>query len=119
MQRPVELPALPRPSCLKWLRVVGFSRATTVSLLRAHAASLDELWLEVDSEPGGEWPEGCDDLDALLNQCGLRLTGLVLWRRDVCRRSSSCRAQLEAVRRVLPGCTVQCDKCDDVPREDF
>ena len=113
-QRPVELPALPWPSCLKWLRVQYLPRATTVSLLRAHATSLDVLWLQVYSEPRGKWPYGCADLDALLGQCGLRLTRLVLWR-FLEPHGSSCRAQREAARRVLPGCTVQCDNCNRVP----
>ncbi|XP_034231496.1 uncharacterized protein LOC117639729 [Thrips palmi] len=119
----VQLPALAQPSSLQWLNVHGLSRASTQSLLRAHAASLDELWLLVGVGTGvtgvdddgpfqyrPEWP-GCRDLDAFLEQCGLRLSRLVL-NRECPRGCRDCPAQAEAARRVLPGCTVECASCD-------
>ncbi|XP_034239406.1 uncharacterized protein LOC117644241 [Thrips palmi] len=117
--QPPALPALPRGG-LKWLRVVGLPRATLVSLLQAHSASLDVLWLHVGTPGGGRWPVGCDDLDALLGQCGLRVSRVVLWRGHFASHfESDCPAQVSAVRRVLPAATVQCEKCDEVKWEKF
>ncbi|XP_034234001.1 uncharacterized protein LOC117641017 [Thrips palmi] len=87
------LPALPQPSSLQWLRVFGLPSATTQSLLRAHAASLDVLWLGMGAAPGADWPDGCSDLDALLGPCGLRLSRLVLLRSHGPEGEAACRAQ--------------------------
>ncbi|XP_034240733.1 uncharacterized protein LOC117644978 isoform X2 [Thrips palmi] len=108
--QPPALPALPR-GVLKWLRVLGLPRATLASLLRAHSASLETLWLYVGTPGAGPWPVGCDDLDALLGQCGLRVSRVVLGRWFASHSESACRAQVSAVRRVLPAATVQCDMC--------
>lgn len=118
--RPPVLPALPAGAVgrLQLLRVHGLPRATLASLLQAHSATLDEVWLRVGTPGGGDWPKECGDLHALLGQCGLRDARLVLqrWYRPC---PSDCRAQLAAVRRVLPSCTVQCLECDKVAFEDF
>ncbi|XP_034243517.1 uncharacterized protein LOC117646580 [Thrips palmi] len=116
--QPPSLPALPR-SALKWLRVAGLPRPALASLLRAHSASLEELWLHVGTPGGGQWPRGCDDLDALLGQCGLRVSRVVLWRGYVTHSPSACTAQVSAVRRVLPAATVQCYECEEVAWEAF
>lgn len=116
LTQPPALPALPQGS-LQRLRVVGLPRTTLLSLLRAHAATLDVLWLCVGIPGGGPWPLGCDDLDALLSQCGLCVSRVVLLRPR--RDSYACATQVAAVRRVLPCATVQCNACDGVPNEDF
>lgn len=109
-----ELPPLATPSGLQWLRVDGFPRATLLSLLRAHGASLRKLTLSV-SEPGVlAWPNSCNDLDTLLAGCGLVRLELLVLRRLNIHTEAGCRFQREAVRRVLPAATVLCKECDVV-----
>lgn len=119
----VVLPALPQPSRLTWLRVGGLPRATTESLLGAHWTSLDVLWLYLGTDRAAEWPGGCDagELGAVLRHCGPRLSRLVLGRpvRHEDGDEAVCLAQVATARRVLPGCTVQCAKCDRVYIEQF
>ncbi|XP_034250930.1 uncharacterized protein LOC117651224 [Thrips palmi] len=115
---PPLVPALPGGG-LRRLRVYKLPRATLISLLQAHSASLEVLWMSIGTPGDGQWPRVCDDLDALLRECGLRVYRIVLWRVDVDHSESACRAQVSAVRRVLPGAKVQCEKCDEVELEKF
>lgn len=117
-QYPGVLPALPQPSSLRWLGVNGLPRVTVESLLRAHGAALEELWLLVGTPGRAAWPKECRDLDALLAGCGVRAQRLVLRRYWVSHEAAACRAQLAAVRRVLPAALVQCSMCDKVPLEE-
>ncbi|XP_034240384.1 uncharacterized protein LOC117644848 [Thrips palmi] len=115
--RPPVLPDLPQAS-LKWLRAVGLPRPTLVSLLRAHSASLDDLWLQVGTPGGGKWPWACNDLEALLVQSGLHSSRIVLVRLYVTHSTADCPAQVAAVRAAL-GSTVQCTECHKVKWERF
>ncbi|XP_034240910.1 uncharacterized protein LOC117645102 [Thrips palmi] len=115
-EAPPVLPALPHRSSLQWLRVGGLPLATTRSLLLAHGPALEVLWLDMGAVPGGEWPEGCSDLAALLAPCAA-LARLVFRRYDHDR--GACRDQLTVARAALPACTVQCQQCDRVAYEDF
>ncbi|XP_034234106.1 uncharacterized protein LOC117641103 [Thrips palmi] len=117
-QYPGALPALPQPSSLQWLGLNGLPRGTVESLLRAHGAALDELWLLVGTPGGAEWPKECRDLHGLLGRCGVRAARLVLRRYWVSHEKAACRKQLDAVRRALPATLVQCSMCDKVPLED-
>ncbi|XP_034233003.1 uncharacterized protein LOC117640561 [Thrips palmi] len=114
--QPPVLPALQRAT-LKWLRVWTLPRPTLTSLLRAHSASLEVLWLRVGTSEGGDWPHRGKDLDALL--CGLRVSRVVLWRYGMSHLSAPCQRQLAAVRRLLPAASVRCMDCDNVLWEAF
>lgn len=116
--QPPELPALPLPSKLKWLRVSGLPRATLVSLLRAHNEALEELWIDIDTPFSWTWPEYSNDLDVLLDQCGLRVRHVVLGR-DGDHSKKCCEAQVAAVRGVLPQAIVSCEMCHGVPARDM
>ncbi|XP_034231849.1 uncharacterized protein LOC117639912 isoform X2 [Thrips palmi] len=114
---PPVLPALFEPSTVRWLHVGGLPRATTLSLLRAHHASLKVLWLDVGLEPAAEWPFGCSDLVDFVRQCGLDIRELVIGREWLDRYGirhdrTKCRAQLQLLERSLPDCLVSCDDCD-------
>ena len=62
---------------LVWLRVGIYPLSTALSLIRAHAATLEELQLVA----GCENPYGCPDLPAQLVGCGFaKLQRLVLLR---------------------------------------
>lgn len=122
--QPPVLPALSQGHTgLQWLRVKGLPRATTLSLLRAHSHSLEDLQLVVGTTFDGEWPQsGCSDLHSLLQQCGLRvLRRLVMWyaNPDVTHEAAPCRQQRGRMRRVLPGAKVLCNVCDRLPGDPF
>ncbi|XP_034243128.1 uncharacterized protein LOC117646356, partial [Thrips palmi] len=116
------LPALQHSGGLKWLRVQAIPPRTLVSLLRAHSASLDELWLHVSAPRLPEdplkalLPSKWDDLAGLLAHCGLRVSRLVLWR-DY--HMPTCPEQVSPLRRLLPDTLVQCNTCDSVAWETF
>lgn len=119
--RPPVLPALPRACSYKWLRVCNAPRPTLESLLQAHSAALDVLWLQAGT-PGdgdGHFPNYFNDMDALLDHCGVRAARVLLWRSQSKHDLADCAVQVSAVRRVLPAATVQCCSCDEVPFEDF
>lgn len=116
--------AAPRHSAsLKWLRVCWLAEAPTWSLLKGHAASLEEVELRFATEPVSEreWPYSCcpDLLETQLRQCDpRRLQRLVLWRPLQCH-FTTCRAQLDAARRALQGCSVKCAQCAELAYSDF
>ncbi|XP_026290056.2 uncharacterized protein LOC113214794 [Frankliniella occidentalis] len=118
--QPPVLPALPPGHAgLQWLSVRGLPRATTQSLLRAHAHSLEELTLTVGTPGDKDWPWSCCDLHSLLKQCGLRaLWRIVLRRGKKTHRKTPCNEQRDRLRRVLPRTEVLCSSCDGVEDED-
>lgn len=107
---PPELPAPPRPSSVRFIRIMDLPRTTTQCLLKAHAASLETVELTLGADRTSEWPIGCSDLDELLSPCGLHISELQLERYDCGAQHdhSGCSAQKAAVRRVLPECHVYC-----------
>ncbi|KAK3931588.1 F-box DNA helicase 1 [Frankliniella fusca] len=111
---PPELGPLPEGhDGLRWLRAWSLPRGTLQSLLRAHAATLEELEMWVGSPGKKEWPFSCSDLHYLLGQCGLqRLRKLLLWRGNCSH--SKCKEQLAALSQALPGTEIMCDKCHGV-----
>ncbi|XP_026289371.2 uncharacterized protein LOC113214277 [Frankliniella occidentalis] len=124
-QPPVQVSALPPGHAgLQWLSMGVLPRATTLSLLQAHGATLGELELWVGTAgsckfPG--WPDSCDDLHSLLQQSGgLRaLRRLVLRRYTRCSHEpAACRQQRAEVLEVLPGVEVLCSECDHVEQEE-
>ncbi|XP_026290002.2 uncharacterized protein LOC113214754 [Frankliniella occidentalis] len=114
--QPPELPTLPPGrDGLQWLSVGTLPRATTQSLLKAHAGTLEELQLYVGTPGIKEWPDTCGDLHSLLQQSGLQaLRRLVLRRWGCSHKPVTCSEQRAEVRRVLPGAEVLCSECDPV-----
>lgn len=117
--QPLVLPPLSTPSSLQWLRVYCKPWATLQSLLRAHAASLRTLVLYVGKLGHQDLRYSCRNLHALLGDCGLvALTKLQLVRVGH-HQKSGCNQQTQAIRRVLPRATVQCDECEEFGIEEF
>lgn len=74
--------------------------STVLSLVRAHAATLDTLTVHCDSEPGGSW--AFPGLAAGLQQCALpELRRLVLGRRNPSCKHLGCSEQVQALRESL------------------
>lgn len=118
LDTPVMPPRDP-PGGLEWLAASDLHRASLLALLRAHGHTLRQLrlWRSHGTPGYMQWPDSWSDLPVLLEQSGLRaLERLVLWRCGSPTRDE-CRQQLAAVRRVLPGTTVQCRECDNLPWE--
>lgn len=134
---PVALPeVLPggRGSRLRTLRLTDgwtLPRETLQAVLRAHGPALRALELRVGTPGDREWPWCCGNLQATLARCGLSgLQRLLLVRgaagssagvgRNVAWHwEAACKAQMDAVRRVLPTTAVLCATCDEVDLEDF
>lgn len=118
----VEVPDFdftPAPShCgLKQLEVHVKSLSTVVSLVRANAATLQELQVRCSSRSTGEW--SCPDLPGKLQRSSLvALHRLVLSRRDPPSRDdhgpTSCGEQLADLRaRLGADVVVECSECSD------
>lgn len=116
-----EVPTSPH-SHLRWLRVYGLCRATTQSLLRAHADALEEVELRVGTPTTKHqgWPWSCSDLHYMLRDCNLQaLRRLVLKRLNCTHTPAACNKQCSVVEMELPKAKVLCSMCDDVEEEDF
>lgn len=102
---------------LQWLRVGVYPLSTALSLLRAHATTLEELQLVAASQE----PYGCPDLHLQLASCGLgALKRLLLVRATVdgklCRHDQvSCKEQKlkvwDALLETGVTATVTCSEC--------
>lgn len=107
-------------SGLRWLRA-RLPRKALESLLRANAKTLLELHTDVGTPRGPDpqcrpfevrWPLSCEDLDAMLVNCGMvSLRRLVLSRGGNHHTRASCAEQARAVRRALPGVIFECEFC--------
>ena len=110
----------PAAGGLEWLRLGLYPLSSALALVRANAASLQELHLLAASEE----PYGCPDLHLQLASCGLRaLTKLHLLRGSAdgrwCRHGkASCTRQKmqiwDALLETGVAATVTCSLCDKV-----
>ncbi|XP_034246553.1 uncharacterized protein LOC117648254 [Thrips palmi] len=126
----VVFPPLPAGHCgLQWLYVSLRPASTVLSLAKAHAATLQELWILCASE--GEDPWHFKDLAEGLRQCGLvALRRVVLVRgpapnKNLPHAAESCQRQKQAVWDKLLArdpvkpvriVEVQCEECDKCPQ---
>ncbi|XP_026285406.1 uncharacterized protein LOC113211297 [Frankliniella occidentalis] len=103
---------------LRWLRVAvnNYHKPTMLSLIRAHASSLQELQVYCTIDDDEE--DGCfyfPDLGRELSACGLlHLRRLVLVRQnnDLCTNIAGCVMQRQNVRASMPAFVeVVCDEC--------
>lgn len=119
-KKPPVLPALPSSHTgLEWLCVQDLPRETTLSLLRAHGATLRTLSLFVGTGRGhSAWPETCKNLADFLRCCQLKvLDRLILVRPpDYSHTERTCTQQVEDAEGVL-GNNVQisCSICNPTP----
>lgn len=100
----MQFPPLPPGHCgLRWLRFEGqgpIAHASMLSLVRAHAATLEELVVGNDDSRR----RSSEDPAALADQleaCGLGKLRLLQLKRERDCEADRCGAQLEALRRVF------------------
>ncbi|XP_034245929.1 uncharacterized protein LOC117647993 [Thrips palmi] len=97
---------------LQYLKVATRSLPTIVSLVRAHAATLEELEVHGASRPGPCFHKG---LPSKLHACGLlALRRFTLRRNEHQHESTSCSLQLSFCRGLFgPTVEVRCTECNE------
>ncbi|XP_034244585.1 uncharacterized protein LOC117647141 [Thrips palmi] len=122
---------LPARHCgLRFLRVGHMPKKSTLSLIRTHRKTLEELWMSVGSgsspgstgmSEGDGWPENCLDLHEKLGRYAAEgpLKRLVLFRWLYAHDGTACLVQIHALRQALPGVDVLCRECDKISFSDF
>ncbi|XP_026276780.1 uncharacterized protein LOC113205394 [Frankliniella occidentalis] len=110
---------------LQWVDIFDIPQATTLSLLRAHRRTLQEVTLHVGTpapsavgwgwrHQDDRWPDTCSRLHLQLSACSLQaLQSLFLDRYGRSHPLPACAAQLADLRGALPGVTVTCLQCEE------
>ncbi|XP_034246013.1 uncharacterized protein LOC117648014 isoform X2 [Thrips palmi] len=125
----VAFPPLPAGHCgLQWLQICLRPASTVLSLAKAHAATLQELWILCASEGKDLWH--FKDLAEGLRQCGLvALRRVVLLRgpapdypaENLPHAAESCKLQKKSIWNKLLATKsekpvrVMCEECDECP----